>query len=227
MKLQEFMHVDFTGSGYGYGSGSGSGDGYGYGSGSGYGDGYGDGYGSGSGSGSGSGDGYGSGSGDGYGYGSGYGIKSICGMAVNMIDGVPTIITHLHGNVAKGFIVDSDMSMSTTFVVKAQNLFAHGATLAEAVAALEEKIMEKLPVEERLKAFREKFKPGKIYTVAEFYDWHHRLTGSCTQGRDHFAQEHRLSMDDPMTPEEFIQLTKDAYGGAVIRQLATYYGEEK
>ena len=144
-----------------------------------------------------------------------------------MIDGVPTIITHLHGNVAKGFIVDSDMSMTTTFVVKVQNLFAHGATLAEAVAALEEKIMENLPVEERLKAFKAKFSPGKTYTVAEFYDWHHRLTGSCTQGRDHFAQEHGLSMDDPMTPEEFIQLTKDAYGGAVIRQLATYYGEEK
>nr|DAL48046.1 MAG TPA_asm: hypothetical protein [Caudoviricetes sp.] len=177
----------------------------------------------------GDGDGSGSGSGYGYGYVSGYvsGIKSICGMAVNMIDGVPTIITHLHGNVAKGFIVDSDMSMTTTFVVKGQNLFAHGATLAEAVAALEEKIMENLPVEERLKAFKAKFSPGKTYTVAEFYDWHHRLTGSCTQGRDHFAQEHRLSMDDPMTPEEFIQLTKDAYGGAVIRQLAEYYGEEK
>jgi hypothetical protein len=209
IKLREFLHVDFTG------DGDGSGSGYGYGikncihscnrqlryacstPGSGY----------------------------GYGYVSG--IKSICGMAVNMIDGVPTIITHLHGNVAKGFIVDSDMSMTTTFVVKGQNLFAHGATLAEAVAALEEKIMENLPVEERLKAFKAKFSPGKTYTVAEFYDWHHRLTGSCTQGRDHFAQEHRLSMDDPMTPEEFIQLTKDAYGGAVIRQLAEYYGEEK
>ena len=207
MKLREFLHVDFAGygSGYGYGDGSGSGDG------------------DGSGSGSGSGDGCGSGDGS----GSGDGIKSICGMAVNMIGGVPTIITHLHGNVAKGFIVDSDLSATTTFVVKGQNLFAHGATLAEAVAALEEKIMENLPVEERLRAFKAKFSPGKTYTVAEFYDWHHRLTGSCTQGRDHFAQEHGLSMDDPMPPEEFIRLTKDAYGGAVIRQLAAYYGEEK
>ena len=173
------------------------------------------------------GDGSGDGYGDGYGSGDGYGIKSICGMAANMIDGIPTIITHLHGNVAKGFIVDSDLSMTTTFVVKGQNLFAHGATLAEAVAALEGKIMENLPVEERLEAFRAKFIPGKTYTVAEFYDWHHRLTGSCTQGRDHFAKAHGLSMDDPMTPEEFIRLTKDAYGGAVIRQLAAYYGEEE
>ena len=221
IKLREFLHVDFTGDGDGDGSGDGSGDGYGYGDGDGSGSGYGYGYGDGSGYGYGYGYGYGDGSGD------GSGIKSICGMAVNMIDGVPTIITHLHGNVAKGFIVDSDMSMTTTFVVKGQNLFAHGATLAEAVAALEEKIMENLPVEERLKAFKAKFSPGKTYTVAEFYDWHHRLTGSCTQGRDHFAKEHGLSMDDPMTPEEFIRLTKDAYGGAVIRQLAAYYGEEE
>ena len=232
LTVQEFLKVDGYGSGDG--SGSGSGYGYGYGSGSGpgsgygYGYGYGDGYGDGSGDGYGSGYGYGYGSGYGYGYGYGdgygYGLKSLCGEPVYMIDGVPTIITGLRGSVAMGFIVMADLSKRKTFVVKGGGKFAHGADLHAAQAALEEKIFDDMPIEEKLEAFREQFTPGKAYTVADFYDWHHRLTGSCTQGRDAFAQDHELSMNDAMTPEEFIDLTKDAFGGRIIRQLAEHYG---
>lgn len=234
LTVQEFLKVDFNGSGYGdgdgdgYGDGSGSGygsgDGYGYGDGSGSGSGYGSGYGSGDGYGDG--DGYGSGSGSGYGDGDGYGdgLKSICGEPVYMIDGVPTIITGLRGSVAMGFIVMADLSKRRTFVVKGGGKFAHGEDLHAAQAALEEKLFDDMPVEEKLEAFREQFTPGEAYTVADFYDWHHRLTGSCTQGRDAFAQDHELSMNDAMTPEEFIDLTKDAFGGRIIRQLAEHYG---
>ena len=206
LTVQEFLKVDFSGSGdssgYGYGYG------YGYGDGSGDSSGYGSGY------------GYGDGSGD----GSGYGLKSLCGEPVYMIDGVPTIITGLHGSVAMGFIVMADLSKRKTFVVKGGGKFAHGADLHAAQAALEEKLFDDMPIEEKLEAFREQFTPGEAYTVADFYDWHHRLTGSCTQGRDAFAQDHGLSMSDAMTPEEFIDLTKDAFGGRVIRQLAAHYG---
>ena len=228
LTVQEFLKVDFSGYGDGSGYGSGSGDGYGSGSGDGdgygdgYGDGSGDGYGDGSGDGSGDGDGYGDGSGDGYGDGSG--LKSLCGEPVYMIDGVPTIITGLRGSVAMGFIVMTDLSKRKTFVVKGGGKFAHGEDLHAAQAALEEKLFDDMPVEEKLEAFREQFTPGEAYTVADFYDWHHRLTGSCTQGRDAFAQDHGLSMSDAMTPEEFIDLTKDAFGGWIIRQLAEYYG---
>ena len=194
LTVQEFLKVDF--SGYGYGDGSGSG--------------YGDGYGS----------GYGDGSGD----GDGYGLKSLCGEPVYMIDGVPTIITGIRGSVAMGSIVMADLSKRKTFVVKGGGMFAHGEDLHAAQAALEEKLFDSMPIEEKLEAFREQFAPGGAYTVADFYDWHHRLTGSCTQGRDAFAQDHRLSMSDAMTPEEFIDLTKDAFGGRIIRQLAEYYG---
>ena len=206
LTVQEFLKVDFDGSGYGDGYG------YGYGSGSGSGDGFG----------SGSGDG--SGDGDGFGSGSGYGLKSLCGEPVYMIDGVPTIITGLRGSVAMGFIVMADLSKRKTFVVKGGGRFAHGADLHAAQTALEEKLFDDMPIEEKLEAFREQFAPGGAYTVADFYDWHHRLTGSCTQGRDAFAQDHELSMSDAMTPEEFIDLTKDAFGGRIIRQLAEYYG---
>ena len=214
LTVQEFLKVEFNG----YGSG----DGYGYGYGSGDGSGYGSGYGDGSGDGDGDGDGYGDGSGDGD--GSGYGLKSLCGEPVYMIDGVPTIITGLRGSVAMGFIVMTDLSKRRTFVVKGGGKFAHGEDLHAAQAALEEKLFDDMPVEEKLEAFREQFTPGEAYTVADFYDWHHRLTGSCTQGRDAFAQDHELSMNDAMTPEEFIDLTKDAFGGRIIRQLAEHYG---
>lgn len=210
LTVQEFLKVEFNGDGYG------DGDGSGYGSGSGYGDGSGDG----------SGSGYGDGDGDGSGYGDGYGdgLKSLCGEPVYMIDGVPTIITGLRGSVAMGFIVMTDLSKRKTFVVKGGGKFAHGEDLHAAQAALEEKLFDDMPVEEKLEAFREQFTPGEAYTVADFYDWHHRLTGSCTQGRDAFAQDHELSMNDAMTPEEFIDLTKDAFGGRIIRQLVKHYG---
>ena len=165
-----------------------------------------------------------SGYGDGYGYDSGDGLKSLCGEPVYMIDGVPTIITGGRGSVAMGFIVMADLSKRKTFVVKGGGKFAHGEDLHAAQAALEEKLFDDMPVEEKLEAFREQFTQGEAYTVADFYDWHHRLTGSCTQGRDAFAQDHELSMSDAMTPEEFIDLTKDAFGGRIIRQLAEYYG---
>ena len=232
LTVQDFLKVEFNGSGsgsgsgygYGYGSGDGSGDGSGYGYGSGYGSGYGYGYGDGSSSGDGSGDGSGYGYGSGYGSGYGGGLKSLCGEPVYMIDDVPTIITGLRGSVAMGFIVMTDLSKRKTFVVKGGGKFAHGEDLHAAQAALEEKLFDDMPIEEKLEAFREQFTPGEAYTVADFYDWHHRLTGSCTQGRDAFAQDHELSMNDAMTPEEFIDLTKDAFGGRIIRQLAEHYG---
>ena len=213
-----------SGSGYGYGDGYGYGYGYGYGSGSGSGDGYG--YGSGSGSGDGSGSGSGDGSGDGSGYGYGDGLKSVCGMAVHMIDGVPTIITQLRGSVAKGFVLCSDMGLEPCHVVKGTGCFAHGRTLHEAREALLAKMFEDMPEEDRLDAFCAEFKAGEARTVAEFYDWHHRLTGSCTQGRDAFARDHGLSMTGAMTPEEFVRLTCNAYGGAIIRKLAGRYNVE-
>ena len=224
---ETFLHTDFDGSGYGYGSGYGSGYGYGSGdgdgSGSGDGDGYGDGYGYGSGSGSGYGDGYGSGSGsgsgDGDGDGYGSGLKSLNGQPVDMVDGVPTILTSIIGNVAKGFIVGPDFSLAPTFVCKQGNTFAHGETLHKAREALLEKLFDDMPTEKRIAAFCKEFKPGVKRPATDFFSWHHRLTGSCEQGRREFARQHDVDIDrDELTPEEFFALTRDSYGGSIIRQ---------
>ena len=233
-KIKEFIETpDYSGvySGYGSGSGNGYGSGYGDGYGSGYGDGYGSGYGYGYGSGSGDGygDGYGYGSGDGYGdgygsgngYGYGYGISSFNGMEVHQIDNVPTIIKTVRGNIAKGYILVDDMTLSPCYVAKGQNLFAHGETAQKAVQALQEKIYANMDTDAAIETFLQEFPDcEKKYPAKDFYIWHNRLTGSCEMGRNKFVTEHGFDLEhDTFTVQEFIDITKNYFGGYVIRQL--------
>ena len=201
-------------------SGCGSGSGYGSGCGCGSGSGYGCGYGCGSGSGF----GYGSGSGSGFGYDSGYGgIKSYNCKSVYLVDGIQTIITAVKGNLAKGYIVNSDLTLTSCYIAKNGNKFAHGKTLKEAVLALQDKILEDMSEEERVSAFMECHNYDGIYPVSDLYDWHHRLTGSCEMGRQQFAKDHGIDLDGKMSVKTFIELTKSAYGGEVIKQLEKEY----
>ena len=218
-----------SGYGYGYGSGSGYGDGSGYGSGygSGSGSGSGDGSGSGSGSVSGSGSGYGygsgSGDGDGSGYGSGYGdgIKTFNGDKVYIIDDIPTIIKHIHDNVAKGYILNDDFTLTKTFVAKENGKFAHGETLHDAFASLQEKLYDDSTEEERIEAFKKHFPDfTKKVSAKELFYWHHVLTGSCEQGRLSFCINKGIDIEkDSFTIYEFIELTKESYNGDIIKKL--------
>lgn len=224
-RIKRFLAVSY-GSGSGSGSGDGLGDGWGYGlgDGSGYGSssgsGCGLGYGLGDGWGDGSGGGSGGGLGYGWGYGSGDGFTSFCGQDVHMIDCVATVINNVRGNVARGFIVNRDLTTTPCVVVKSGNLFAHGDSLKAAEAALQGKIFDNMDVDDKVKAFRERFEPGVKYPAKDFYEWHHKLTGSCEFGRNAFAKDHGIDLDnDEFTVEEFVELTKDSYGGDVIRKI--------
>ena len=99
------------------------------------------------------GSGYGSGYGSGDGSGYGDGIAEINGRTVHKIDGVPTVITSVKGNAAKGYILQADLTPAPCYIVKGSNLFAHGDNLHEAMAALTEKLFEDMPQEERIAAF--------------------------------------------------------------------------
>lgn len=178
-----------------------------------------DGAGWGAGSGAGSGDGWGDGSGD----GRGDGLKAIAGTAINIVDGVQTIITGIRGNVARGFIVKGDLSLEPCFVVKQNDMFAHGADLHEAMEALRSKLFAGMNEEERIEEFYKTFAWGVKYPNEEFFIWHNRLTGSCEMGRRAFAADHNVDMSATSTVEEFIALTENAYGGSVIKQLAERY----
>ena len=216
-KIKNFLSLSH-GYGDGYGDGDGSGDGYG--DGSGYGSGYGDGYGDGDGSGYGS--GYGDGYGDGDGSGYGDGIEAINGKKVYMVDGIQTVITNVHVNLARGFILNNDLTLTPTYIARCGDFFAHGETAVDAMRDARMKYEDNLPVDERLRLFRETFHDwDKKIPAKELFDWHHRLTGSCEQGRIAFCKEHGLDwMNGEYSVNEFIELTKAAYGGEIIRRLA-------
>lgn len=226
------------GNGAGCGDGSGSPGGYGHGegltdgSGSLRGTGVGVGYGEGGGTrcytGGGGGRSCGIGLDNGSGRGGGHSdsIKEINGEKISMIDGSPTILRQIHGNVAKGAILKIDFTLETCYVVKGSGFFAHGKTLREAMTALSDKILEDAPEEERIAAFVSAHPEyTKPYPNQDLFDWHHRLTGSCEMGRRSFLADHGLTLDGETTVEAFVELTKSAYGDSIIRQLPAAYGE--
>lgn len=231
LKILEFISCDCGhGEGYGEGSGSiyynglGSGDSSGYSNGTGYGEGEGSGYGSSM--------SYGYGCGLGYGVnynhnldpgcsesGHGGGLLIINSKKVYMVDGIATTISHIHGNIAKGTIVNNDLTETPCYIVKEGRYFAHGETLAEANALLQDKLFEEMPTEERIAAFWECHKKGIKYPTKDFFEWHHKLTGSCLMGRQQFAKDHDVDLEGEMTVAEFIALTKNAFGGDIIKRL--------
>ena len=165
--------------------------------------------------------GYGSGSGYGYGSGDGYGVKMFNGDKVYTIDEIPTIIKSIRNNVAKGFILNNNFTLEETFVVKEKNKFAHGKTLHEAFQSLQEKLYDDSTEEERLEAFKKHFNDFSAkYSAKDLFTWHHVLTGSCKQGRESFCKQHGIDLNNDMyTIHEFVELTKDSYGGDTIRKL--------
>lgn len=221
-------------------NGFGRGDGVGYGfddgegfsgddSGLGDGDGFGYGFGSSAGFASGDGDGGGFGYGDGFinstGYEHGYcDIKVFNGCTIDYIDNMPTIIAQLHGNFAKGYIVNIDLTLIPCYIAKIGNSFAHGKTLKEAVVDATAKEMERLPIEKRIEKFREAFGPlDSEHTGKEFYDWHHILTGSCRMGRDEFCKSHNIGLTKMYSVKYFLDITEESYGGDIIKLIRKEY----
>lgn len=178
--------------GYGYG-GNGDGNGYGYG-------------------------GYGGCDGYGNGDGNGNGIKKINGMDVVKIDDIPTAIKKIRGNIAFGYVFEK-MQLKPCYVIKQDNMFAHGKTVKEAFSALQEKLFDDMTIEERIDVFLKEIKSNTEYPAKTFYNWHHRLTGSCEFGRNQFIENHNIKLDQLMTVKEFVELTKNDYGGEIIKEL--------
>ena len=171
---------------------------------------YGDGYG----------DGYGYGDGSGYGYGYGYGVKEFNKDPVHMIDGIATIIKAVFGNYAKGYILNKDLTLSTCYIAKEGQYFAHGDTLADAVRDAHEKAFDGMDEDERIEEFWKCHEKDVKYPAMDFYDWHHRLTGSCEAGRKSFAANNGVNLEtDTYTVEEFVKICKNSYGGGIIRRL--------
>ena len=209
----------FISDGYGYGTGDGTGDGDGYGYGDGTGTGDGDGYGTGDGYGYGCGDGYGTGTGYGYGTGDGL-LRSVNGQPVHYIDNMPTIITAVRGNIAQGGIVKQDFTLRPCYIARVGECFAHGDTLHDAVRDATAKALQAEPIEERVARFKTAYPDfNKPVPCRELFDWHHVLTGSCEAGRRQFCRDHDIDLDASYTVRYFIDITREAFGGDVIKLL--------
>ena len=190
----------------------------------GYGSGYGNGYGSGNGNGdgSGNGNGYGNGYGSGNGHGNGdVGIKSINGNTIHIIDNIPTVIISEKRGIVKGFILQNDLSLTPCYIAKNDYFYAHGDTIKSALEALQNKTDLNLPIPQRVANFRNQFKDFNVKIEALLlYNWHFNLTGSCKTGRDVFCTDNNINLKtDKFTVYEFIELTKNAYNGNIIKQL--------
>lgn len=152
-------------------------------------------------------------------------IKEVNGDTVYNIDGLPTIIKIVHGNMAQGFILRKDLQPMPCFIVKGGNKFAHGITLHDAFISLQEKIYYNNPKEKRIRIFHEKFpKYDTPYLNYDLFTYHSVLTGSCRMGRESFCKDMGINLDGYTTIREFVNLTKNSYGGDIIRELPTAYG---
>ena len=222
-KVKKFLAIDV-------GDGSGSGSCYGSNYNSGYDDYDGNGCGSGCGSGADAGCGYGGAGnryGNGYGDGDSTGLKEINGKKVYIVDYTSTIFTSVRGNVAQGFIVQSDLQLTPCFILKENNKFAHGNTLRDAFTSLQEKLYDDSTEEERIEAFKMKFPDyDEKYDNKDLFTYHHVLTGSCRMGREEFVKGKGLSLDGKTSVREFVELTKNDYGGYIIKELPKAYGIE-
>lgn len=171
--------------------------------------------------------GFGSPDGNGYGWGDNLGVKDINGNIVCIIDDIPTIITSVRNNIAKGFIVKNDLQFEPCYVVKENNQFAHGDTLKDAFMSLQEKLYDYSTEEERIEAFKKQFPEYDVkYDNMDLFVYHHVLTGSCRMGREAFMSNKGLSLDGKTSVREFVKLTQDAYGGDIIKKLPEAYGIE-
>jgi hypothetical protein len=175
------------------------------------------------------GDGYGDGRGDGRGDGYGYGLEVYDGRKVHTVDGVPTLIYKFHleddaNGWAVGRIIRADMSLEKTYIAKRDYMFAHGATLQEAIDAVNTKLLAEKSMGERLDAFVAAYPLVDTFVSGhELFWWHNILTGSCLQGRKAFVADRALDLDAEFTILEFMALTKNVFGGSVIEELEERY----
>lgn len=147
-----------------------------------------------------------------------------------IIDSLPTILTSVKGNLAKGYILRRDMTCTPTYVAKGEDYFAHGTTPRDAYANLEEKILANMDIEEKIEKFKEAFPVTKTtlpkkHSVETFRTWFKNLTGACAQGISTFMEDRGIKEDGKFTILEFFDTIEDAYAWNSLRDLAEEYRE--
>ena len=151
-------------------------------------------------------------------------MKEYEGRKIWRVDRVPTLIYSVHGNYAKGAILQSDLTLTPCFIAKVDDFFAHGDTLREAMNDANAKAMTNMPLEKRIEKFVAEHDKDKKYPTKDLFDWHHILTGSCRAGRESFCRDRGIDIESgEYSVFEFIKITEHSYGGDAIKKLKPYY----
>ena len=112
------------------------------------------------------------------------------------------------------------MTLSPCYIAKIENCFAHAENIKEAVEQAAEKAFQSMPVEKRIEEFWKYHSKKTKYPARDLWIWHNKLTGSCEMGRNQFAAERGIDIDnDSFTVKEFYQMCKNEYGGEIIEQM--------
>lgn len=89
----------------------------------------------------------------------------------------------------------------------------------------ERRVVKSLPIEERISRFVAQYPTlDSKASASDLFSWHHILTGSCEFGRKEFCKNKGVSWEEgEWTIRDFLELTKDAYGKEIIRQVIDKY----
>lgn len=172
--------------------------------------------------------------GNGYGYGEGNGghyskinIQQINGLPVVSVDDVLTAIEVIHGDYAKAYTIRHNVILVPCYVARVGSSFAHGETLKEAFADAQSKEYSRMSEEKRIGLFIAQYPSAyEVVSNRELFAIHNALTGSCRFGREEFCKAHDINLDGSMTIASFLELTKNAYGGEIIKKIIKKYEEK-
>ena len=163
--------------------------------------------------------------GDGSGDGDGSGLKSYNHRKVYYVDDLPTLIDNVRGMVAQGYIINRDKTLTPCYIVRHGNCFAHGENLKDAARDALVKHMQDMPEEERIAEFIKAHPDVSAeYPCEDLFRWHNTLTGSCEFGRRKFCEDNGIDLNGCYTVLFFLNITKNAYGGEVIKNVIREYG---
>ena len=104
------------------------------------------------------------------------------------------------------------------------NFFAHGDTLKSAYNDAHGKYMSNMSEEDRIAEFIKAHPDASAeYPCEDLFRWHNTLTGSCEFGRRQFCKNNGIDLNGSYTVTFFLDITKGAYGGDVIRKVIEEY----
>lgn len=147
-------------------------------------------------------------------------IKKFNGNKIYRVAGINAIITRIKRNVAKGYIVNVDFSLTSCYIIKSYGLFAYGETLQRARESLEKNFFDTLWHREIISEFIYEFGENKKYHAMDFYNWCCEQTRDCEGVIKVFLEEHEIDLEkDAMTVKEFIERIKNSHLERILDKL--------